>query len=42
MTIFLHKPYLVKAHGGGGGSKIPKIFTTGFKDDPVQKSHSVD
>ena len=36
MTILLHKPYLVKVTTkGGGGSKIPKILTTWFMDDPI-------
>ena len=35
ITILLHKPYLVKVNTkGGGGSKIPKILTTWFMDDP--------
>ena len=35
MTILLHIPYLVKVTTKeGGGSKIPKILTMWFMDDP--------
>ena len=36
MAILSQKPYLVKVTTkGGGGSKIPKILTTWFMDDPL-------
>ena len=35
MSILLHKPYLVKlSTKGEGGSKMPKILSTWFMDDP--------
>ena len=37
MTILYHKAYLVKVTTKGeGGSKIPKILTTWFMDDPLE------
>ena len=38
-----HKPYLVKVTTEGGvGSKIPKILTMWFMDDPLrQKRHYI-
>ena len=36
MSILLHKPYLVKlSTKGGGGSKLSKILSTWFMDDPL-------
>ena len=36
MAILLQKPHLVKVTTKGkGGSKIPKILTTWFMDDPL-------
>ena len=39
MTILLNKPYLVKVTTRG--SKIPKILTAWFMDDPITKSVSL-
>ena len=42
MSILLHKPYLVKlSTKGGGGSKMPKILSTWFMDDPQDEIDTV-